>query len=312
VERYDGDGISDSPFVNNIENIKHWQIENEPGKKPRKGSKFWKGDAAQYAALFLAAYDVIKEADPEAKVALSGFPHVAIKYYLEHERSFIKKVLRIIYENGGDFDIFDYHIYKNYQRFIRVSEFTNKPVWVTETNVDNYMLNPYYTTEEYDSFVAKDIVTRYSTIFARGADKVSWFAFSDKEDATWNVPMEPTDFEKFRGLAQIDFTPKPVYYTYKLLIGKVKDKVGVKRVNIEPYVWVFKFDQNDQAIYAMWYDNPLGGSKEINIPLPWENVLITHVITEPGVTEPYTEIKSTEVGLLQITLDDSPVFVEKY
>src|SRR4030043_847190 len=63
VERYDGDGISDAPFVNEIKNIKHWQIENEPGKQPNKGSVFWNGTAADYAALFLAAYDVIKEAD---------------------------------------------------------------------------------------------------------------------------------------------------------------------------------------------------------------------------------------------------------
>ena len=57
---------------------------------------------------------------------------------------------------------------------------------------------------------------------------------------------------------------------------------------------------------------PLSVSKGVNILLPWESVLITHVITEPGVTEPYTEIKSTQDGVLQITLDDSPIFVEKY
>ena len=62
----------------------------------------------------------------------------------------------------------------------------------------------------------------------------------------------------------------------------------------------------------MWYDNPQSVSKGVNIPLPWESVLITHVITEAGVTEPSTEIKSTQDGFLNITLDNSPIFVEKY
>jgi hypothetical protein len=124
--------------------------------------------------------------------------------------------------------------------------------------------------------------------------------------------MEPNDFEQFRGLTQNDLTPKPVYYTYKLFITKVKDKERVRKVTIEPDVWVYKFGHNDRSVYVMWYDNPLGVSKGVNIPLPWESVIITHVITEPGVTEPYTEIKTTQDGFLQINLDDSPIFVEKY
>jgi hypothetical protein len=312
VERYDGDGVSDAPFINGIKNIKHWQIENEPGKKPNKGSNFWDGTAADYAALFLVAFDVIKEADAEAKVALSGFTHVAIKYYLEHNISFISEVLRIIHENGGDYDIFDYHCYTNYKGFIKTTKFTDKPVWVTETNVDKNQMDPNYTTEEYNRFIANDIVKRYSTMFFRGSEKVFWFEFSDKKDAIWTIPMEPNDFEQFRGLTLNDLTPKPIYFTYKLFITKVKDKERVKKVTIEPDLWVYKFGHNDRAVYVMWYDNPLGVSKGVNIPLPWESVLITHVITEPGVTEPYTEIKSTQDGFLHITLDNSPVFLEKH
>lgn len=312
VERYDGDGVSDAPFVNEIKNIKHWQIENEPGKKPNEGSVFWEGTAADYATLFLVAYDVIKEADPEAKVALSGFTHVAIKYYLENDKSFISEVFRIIHENSGDFDIFAYHFYDNYKGFIKTTKFTDKPVWVTETNVNKNQMDPNYTTEEYNRFIAKDIVKRYSTMFFRGAEKVFWFELSDKKDAAWTIPMEPNVFEQFRGLTQNDLTPKPVYYTYKLFITKVKDKERVRKVTIEPDVWLYKFGQNDGAVYVMWYDNPLSVSKGVKIPLPWESVLIIHVITEPGVTEPYTKIKSTQDGFLNITLDNSPVFVEKH
>lgn len=311
VERYDGDGISDAAFVNGIKNIKYWQIENKPGKKPNKGSMFWNGTAADYASLFLVAWNTIKEADPEAKVALSGFSHSAIKYFLENDRSFISEVIRIIHKKGGNFDIFDYHFYAEYQKFIKTTKFTDKPVWVTETNVNNNLLNPYSTVEDYNRFVSKDIVKRYSTMFVREVEKAFWFEFSDKKDATWTIPMEPGDFEQFRGLVQSDLTPKPVYYTYKLLIGKISNKEGVQRLIIEPYVWMFKFGQNDKAVYTLWYDSPSGEPKEVNIPLFWESVLITHVITESGVTEPYKEVRSTQNGILSITLDDSPIFVEK-
>jgi hypothetical protein len=53
-------------------------------------------------------------------------------------------------------------------------------------------------------------------------------------------------------------------------------------------------------------------SKEVVIPMSWEEVLITPIITEPGVTEPETEIRPTVDGALRITLDNSPIFVEKY
>jgi hypothetical protein len=53
-------------------------------------------------------------------------------------------------------------------------------------------------------------------------------------------------------------------------------------------------------------------SSKVLVPLPWDHVLITHVVSEPGVTEPETEVRSTSDGELQIILEDSPVFVDKY
>jgi len=322
VERYDGDGLSDAPFVNETKNIKYWQIENEPGKKPDEGSVFWNGNAADYADLFLSAYNAIKEADSGAKVSLSGFHNGAITYYVDGN-SFLLEVLRIISERNGDFDIFDYHFYEDYKKFSKInniirsrlsvySKFKDKPVWVTETNVNKNQMDPNYSTEEYNRFVAKDIVKRFSVMFKDAIKKAFWFKFSDNNDATWNIPMKPEDFIKFRGLTKNDLTPKPAYYTYKLLIKKIEGKEQVRKIAKGTNVWVFKFGIKNTAVYVMWYDDLLGGSKEVQVALPWENVLITYVIAEPGVTEPVTEIKSTQDGALQITLEDSPIFVEKY
>lgn len=322
VERYDGDGLSDAPFVDEKKNIKYWQIENEPGKKPDKGSNFWNGTASEYAELYLAAYDIIKQADPEAKVALSGFGYGAIEYSLEHGTSFPLEVFRILDERGGGFDVFDLHFYQDYSRFSAdealhpvlstYPQFKNKPVWVTETNVDKAELDPDYTTEEYNRFVAKDIVKRYAVLFAGKVSKVFWSKLSDRRNSSWNVPENYWCFTGLTEHNEANLTPKPVYYTYALLIRKIKGKKPIVRIESQAYEWVYRFGKDDNAVYIMWYDSPLDESKEVLIPLSWEEVLITRVISEPGVTEPETEVRPTVDGSLRIILDNSPIFLEKH
>lgn len=326
VERYDGDGFSDAPFITSRKNIKYWQIEVEPGRKPDQGSNYWNGTHVDYAELYLVAHDVIKDADPEASVALSAFTWWAMQYYKQHGTSFPMEVLRILDERGGDFDIFDLHSYKGYKRFLGIGpalrahldafpQFSAKPVWVTETNVQRNQIDPYSTIEEYNRFVAKDIVRRYCVFFGRGVQKVFWFNLLDRPKAVWETPMGPRDLEKFTGLTDKDFNPKPVYYTYKLLIEKIKRRKLVRRLRrLQPdaYTWIYKFGRGERTVYILWYDSPDGGWRDVVLPLPWEEALVTQVITEPGMTEPELEVRPIYNGELQIILDDSPVFVEKY
>lgn len=326
VERYDGDGLSDAPFITSKKNIKCWQIEFEPGANPNQGSNFWNGTAANYADLYLVAYDVIKEADPSASVALSAFTWTAMHYYRKHGVSFPMVVLSILNAQGGDFDIFDFHFYKEYHRFLKINstlrthldafpQFSDKPVWVTETNVDRKQLDPELTIEEYNRFVAKDIVKRSCVFFGRDIQNVFWFNLSDKLKATWKTEMNLRDFEKFTGLTDKNFSPKPVYYTYKVLSEKITGLKNVRRLqSLEPDddTWIYKFGLNDHAVYILWYDSPDSASSQVVLPLPWDEVLITQVVTEPDITEPQIEVRPTTNGELQITLSDSPVFVEKY
>ena len=327
VERYDGDGLSDASFITAEKSIKHWQVEKEPGWKPDESSHYWEGTAADYVNHYLVTYAAIKAADQEATVALSAFHHGAITYYIDHGNSFLLQVLSLLDQNGGDFDIFDYHLlggdYKDFSEEYRAIEsmlgtyqFSDKPIWMTEIAVNKNTIDPYYTTEEYNSFLAKEFVRRYIRAFGRGVKKVFWVKFADYKNATWNTPMEPEDFERFRGLTEDDLTPKPVYYTYKLLI----EKKGGKKVRREraleshPDTWVYSMGKKAaNPVYVMWYDDGGGGSAEANISLPWNPVLVTRIITEPGVTEPETEVRTLNAGgELVITLDDSPIFVEEY
>jgi hypothetical protein len=356
VERYDGDGESDAPFLADAggNHIDYWQVENEPGKKPDEGSNRWNGNAEDYVQLFMVAQDEIAAADPEAKLALAGFTWKAIRYYLEHkdepEKSFPYTVLERLKAEGRSIDIFDYHFYETYKKFPKIEgaladhlnfggtdpgTFAEVPIWITETNVNKHLLDLNISETDYNTFVAKDIPKRFSTMFHQGVEKVFWHRLTDDPKATyeeeWIVPKKTVDeFVKYRGLTDKDLIPKPAYYTYELLIQKIKGKqhtassddegatvVGDAPADTCPKVYRFgRGSEPDNFVYVMWYDPCEEGDPDtatINYPVAWSEVLITHVITEAGVTEPETEgpVPTTD-GLLTIELTDSPVFVEKY
>lgn len=320
VERYDGDGTLDAPFVNKRNKISNWGVETEPGKNPDQGSGFWNGTAADYAGLYLVAYDEIKQAYPEARVFLSAFTAQSMMYFINNGISFPSEVLRILHESGGDFDVFNLHCYWEYTSYDEIHdaasthlglfpEFSSKPIWLTETNVEWGQLDSNYTEEQYNAFVAKDIVKRFAIMFDRGVKKVFWFQFRDKS-GTWQVPMAPEDFTRFAGLTTPDLTPKPVYYTYKLLTEKLNGRAPAERIGSDPTGWVFKFGSDYDPVYVMWSDTSPGETTQVTLSVPWEEAIISHVVTEPGITEPYVETRSVVGGSLQIDLDDSPIFVE--
>jgi len=328
VERYDGDGVSDAGFITAGKNVKHWQVETEPGKKPDdQGSHYWEGTAADYADHFLVTYDAIKQADQDATIALAGFHRGSIKYHMNHGDSFVLQVLNVLDQNGGDFDIFDFHFLGGDYAEIRkldktvhsilktYNQFSDKPVWVTEVALNKEDPDPWWTPDEHNAFQAKELVKRFTLFFWRGMEKVFWVKFADQKDAIWNAPMAPGDFEAFRGLTDQYLTPKPAYYTYKLLIEKKSKKTVRKERDMESIddMWVFRIGGTSEPVYIMWYDSPYYESAEISIPVPWSTSRVTHIITEAGITEPDTEIIPTTLeGNLEITLDDGPVFVEQY
>jgi hypothetical protein len=318
VERYDGDGTLDAPFVNESNKISNWAVETEPGKIPDQGSGYWNGTAADYAGLYLVAYDEIKQAYPEASVHLSAFTARSMKYFINNGTSFPAEVLRILHESGGDFDVFNLHFYLEYTSYDEVHdaasahlglypEFSGKPIWLTETNVEWGKLDPTYTKHQYNAFVAKDIVKRFTIMFDRGVKKVFWYQFREKGGA-WQVPME--NFARYSGLTRPDLTPKPVYYTYKLLTEKLNGRTAAGRIGSDPTGWVFKFGNDDNPVYVMWSDSSPGQKTQVTLSVPWEAARISHVVTRPGMTEPSVETRAVVGGSLQIDLDDSPIFVE--
>ena len=130
----------------------------------------------------------------------------------------------------------------------------------------------------------------------------------------------------FIGLLDKEGIPKPAYYTYKLIIDKIKDFSSVKRLNIGGDVlkdrgkglWAFEFIVEGEPIYVLWYDDlinecPICSVKneasitvDLSSYISLPEIKITRIITEQGQTDP-----ETMAGLSNsIVVSETPIFVE--
>lgn len=100
VERYDGDGHDDA---RDSPRVAAWEIWNEPNF-----AETWPGSPAEYAALLIAGYTAIKQADPTALVLMGGV------YVFDGGRdglSFLDQVFAANNNSWNAFDILSIHPY---------------------------------------------------------------------------------------------------------------------------------------------------------------------------------------------------------
>ncbi|MBU0711171.1 T9SS type A sorting domain-containing protein [bacterium] len=210
VERYDGDGFDDapgSPIIN------CWQIHNEVNV-----SHFWSDTPENYALLFKTSYDAIKNANPNAKVAMSGMSNPSGIYFGVCNFTSILNELNNI---GGTFDIFDIHWYGfmgNYKKhhnvgqevlteFMNVdlpnalSNFSNYEVWITEsgthsgTDVD---LSSGLAPAQSEIDQASELIKRYVHSLANNIKKIFWGCI--KESASYSITFGHNDYFDNTGL----------------------------------------------------------------------------------------------------------------
>jgi hypothetical protein len=202
VERYDGDGVDDAPFINAQKNIKYWIVDNEPGTY-----KHWCAPdcdyslpledisqciAQQYATHFIMTVEAIKDADPTAIVAPAGIGSYAIL-----NLNFMLYMLEVVKQNGIDFDFVSFHNYLDLETIpvaynaieasLALYAFGTKPIWLTETNFSNEIIEeqfgvinpPNIDKDEFDAFVAAHLIKRYAYAFSSGTQKVFMFKLMD-------------------------------------------------------------------------------------------------------------------------------------
>lgn len=284
VERYDGDGVDDAP---GSPIVAVWQIENELDLS-------WKDTPAKYAELLKESYLVIKEANPNAQVAIAGvaFPNAVVS-----ENGIYRKILKELdkIKNSSParyFDIFDFHWYPfgaNYL-FSEIPEDSGSGVNFKEYKFKEYADSiknilaqhgyaniPIYITEfgQYDGLPtglpgapkrefcgektqALDLFKGYIYALAHGVSKI------------FQVTL--TEWHNFGGQVNGDFDnvglinnpsndgqshKKLSYYTYKLMAEKLEgsDWDNIQIIQeTESGVYAYKFTKSGKSIWVLWND----------------------------------------------------------
>ena len=253
AERYDGDGNNDapgSPVVN------YWQIHNEVNV-----DFFWKDTPKAYAELLKVSYDAIKEANPNAKVAIAGMSNPSGLFEGGNSYAVILEELKKI---GGTFDIFDVHWFGyvgNYKKhnkagkevlteFMNVdlsnvlNDFNNVEVWFTEDGThtgSDVDLKSGLAPAQSEIDQAGELVKRYIYPLANGVKKIFWRNVI--ESRSYSRAFKRNDYFDNIGLVyngcgieDEKFTCKPEgvgddlgegvkklsYYTYKLMVEKLE------------------------------------------------------------------------------------------
>jgi len=112
----------------------------------------------------------------------------------------------------------------------------------------------------------------------------------------------PSDRFDKDGLLEEALSPKPSYYTFKLMIKKLSGFSSVEQLDEGRFKFTFR-DKN--PVFVLW-DEAGWRALDLSHLINSEKVLITYIIEEPGQARPETKILSSR----EIPVSESPVFVE--
>ena len=335
VERYDGDGINDasgSPVV------KYFQIENEVD------GNFWDDTPEKYAELLTISYKTIKEANPNAKVAIAGVstPKGFYDFYIS--------VLNALKEKS--FDIFDMHWYEKAEEYKKInliggsydfktflSDLNSKltsygypgiSLWMSETatyggvNVVDQLGN--LMPEQNEKVQAANLLKRYAYYIANGVDVVMWYKMIETHHTTGGVGRSNDYFEN-TGLINNPQNSdglshkKLAYYTYKKMVEKLEgsDWKNIATIQEQNGIYIYKFTKQGTPVWVAWNDSNI--TRTITISgISSNRVRTTEAVPkyESGKeVGDYTTAFQTDTlvvtnGTVALTLGQRPVFVEPF
>lgn len=202
---------------------KIWSLWNEPNILP-----FWspQPDPARYAQMMKAVRAAVRRADPEAQICAPVIAPLGA-----WDRKFVER----LYQLGihKDFDIFDYHYYRNHPpetevpkelaeiRAVMRRHGDDKPIWVSESGVNSPIGDK---PESYDRQAAY-VVRNQLLCLALGVKRFFYFDLQnwhDNPEGSWDASL---------GLVEAGGNKKPSFQAYKTLVAEVDHKEIVGRGN---------------------------------------------------------------------------------
>lgn len=328
VERYDGDGVDDTPGLKYP--IKYWEVINEP--EMMGTGTFFKGDpqTSDYLEVLQITHDAIKDTDPQAKVLNGG-----IASLFPIEKPFWETILGG--PGAGDIDVLTIHSITlgTDLQLPSLNALMNQlglaqPVWVTEIQyarskrfrTQGQAANPAGLTGGADEGVSETVDTspaanygdavtlsqglsdltqdQWSVVlihsfveaFGRGATKLFYIGLDN------STPTEETSLlvncQVKAGASRNDpFDPadcqrQTPFYAYKTLVDKIDYYDLVQKLGEGQY----RFSIGDRTVYVLWGSLPLPGEIKGKIK----------------VTDIYGQEREAQAESLALT--DAPVYVE--
>lgn len=220
--------------------IKYWEIWNEPN------IGFWTGTTEQYATLMKAAYDAVKDVDPNAKVIGCCTAGTDLR--------FIEKV----FQCGGydKMDILSIHPYR-YPPTPEETDFVGemkkadalvrkygspKPIWITEMGWPTNVGGNGSSEAKQSAMIART----YMQALASGVvQKVFWYNFrNDGIDMSYN--------EHNFGIIRQDHSPKPACIAFRTMTQHLEGKKYVKALNAGSGVYAYLFEGQGTRTLTAW------------------------------------------------------------
>ncbi|MEW5805300.1 MAG: hypothetical protein AB1721_01025 [Patescibacteria group bacterium] len=195
--------------------IKDWEIWNEPDV-----AKFFKGTPDDYIKLLNAAYDVIKEEDPQARV---WGPATFAIYPSQEKFIFTQKAVET-----GKMDVFSVHVYartvseiynktRSIRQYLDQHGKSNLPLALTETNLSGPDISgqcPYLGSAS-DQTQPQTLTDIYLCNASAGAKFVFWFKANDTP-----TNICTNDDMNRNGVLRYDLSKKPSFNRLQNLIAQ--------------------------------------------------------------------------------------------
>ncbi len=335
VERYDGDGIDDSPHL--ITPVKYYEIGQE-----MQHSYYWEGTLEEYLKLLAIAYAAVKFADEESKVILSGInlgelfddcPSPEVLAFrianLNPELAAAFQFIVAMLTFDQWFDVIEFHYnydYKgghgivNWLREQMAENGYNKPIWVGDAAagpmVDSVTRTPEEADELYDKLSNPKNPEHEETVIwferEQALALVKKLVIAMELDLEGVIISNLTDWPgypggrswEFQGLRRLDGSARPAFTTYVNTVSSIGAMTEVERLSTSSEsVYAFQLTNNERTIYVLWC---AAEPKYWDLYVEASSVLVSSPV--PGEIE-VEEIQIID-GHLHLLLTEVPLLVE--
>ncbi len=172
---------------------------------------------------------------------------------------------------------------------------------------------------------ARRLVKSFASAFGEGAVAAN---FSGTNDLSKDSPLGAligrgslVGWINLTGTQPENYAEKPQYYTYKLLVEKLRDFTAVTEITVSsnPRTRVYKFDRPRGPIYVLWsetgdappnLDYRIATGETVTFPVESEALLLTRIVTDLANIQPRVENFAAPNRRVTIQLGYEPIFLE--